>query len=92
LNLLKRFLRSRLNLLFALLAVLTVAFASPPPSAMALGCTGAGTGTSGTVTYYSDATLTTVVGRCQKFCCWTRWACSGNTSTGYNIETCETEF
>jgi len=95
LNLLKTFLRSRLNLLFALLAVLTAAFASPPPSAMAVGCTGTGTGTSGTVTYYSNAMYTTVVGSCQKACCWTRWVCSGDTSTAYRIEyieTCETQF
>jgi len=87
LNLLKKtFLRSRLNLLFVFLAVFTPAVASPPPSAMAAGWVA---NVSGTIVYYSDATYTTAVGSCQKACPWTRWVCSGNTSTPYRIESIE---
>jgi hypothetical protein len=89
LKLLKVVLSSRLSLLFILLTILTVAFAGPQPAAMAsTSCSG---GDSGTITSYSDATYTTVVGNCRKLCCWTGWVCSGQV-TIYRIEdinTCE---
>jgi hypothetical protein len=75
----RNFLRSRLSLLLAL-AVFVVGFAGLPPAAKAF-CTGQ----SGTITSYSDATYTTVVGFCRKLCCWTYWSCSGQT-TIYRIE------
>jgi len=81
LNLLRTLLRSRLNLLFALLVILTVALADTLPAATQT-CAG---GLSGTITSYSDATYTTVVGTCRKLCCWDHWVCSG-TTTIYRIE------
>ena len=79
-NLARNFLRNRLTLLVALLAVFTVALVGPhQPSAMAV-CPD-----FGTVRYYSDATYTVQVGSCYHACCKT-WTCTG-TLTNYSIAT-----
>jgi hypothetical protein len=70
LNLSRKFLRNRLSLLVAPLAVLALALAGPKPAAIAV-CPDAGW-----VRYYSDATYTTLVGKCSHGCC-ELWTCTG---------------
>jgi hypothetical protein len=86
LNSAKTFPRRRLSLLLALLAVLAITLAGPrQPAALAAACNAA------SVDYYSDATLTTVVGNCTHGCCRT-WTCTGQL-TQYSVvvfkETCQ---
>lgn len=79
LNRARNFLRSRLSLLGALLAILAVTLvALPQPAAMAA-CPDAAR-----VNYYSDATLTVMVGQCWHDCC-KLWSCSGQLTDYYTV-------
>lgn len=74
-----KILRHRLILLVALLAVVGVSLVGPAQPAAIAWCVDAGT-----VTYYSDATYTTVTGSCHHACCQT-WTCTG-TLTNYSTQ------
>ena len=81
LSLMKDILRSRLTLLFALLAISALAFAGPPLAAIPPYCNR----DFGIVRFYSDATHTTQVGSCWKSCIQCYWTCSGQ-GTGYQVD------
>jgi hypothetical protein len=67
----RNFLRHRLSLLLAVLAVLAISLAGPRQPAASANCPAAAS-----VDYYSDATYTTVVGNCIHGCC-RNWTCTG---------------
>lgn len=78
-NRVRKFFRSRLSLLAALLAVLAVILPGlPRPAAMAA-CPDAAR-----IIYYSDATYSTVVGRCYHDCC-ELWTCTGQLTDYYKV-------
>lgn len=82
----KTLLRSRLALLVALLAVFGLTLAGlSQPAAMAA-CPDAAY-----VTYYSDASHTTVVGRCSHACC-KLWTCTGELTDYYTVRTFSCSF
>ena len=77
---LPNFLRHRLSLLVAVLAVVAMALAGPHQPAAQATCVNAAF-----IFYYSDATYTTQVGYCHHDCCQL-WTCTG-TLTNYSTVT-----
>jgi hypothetical protein len=79
LNRVRTILRSRLTLLLALLAIFAVTLVGPPKPAVMAACPDAAN-----VIYYSDASHTTVVGRCWHDCCKI-WTCTGQLTDFFTV-------
>lgn len=79
-------LRSRLSLLLPLLAVFAVTLAGPSQPAAVAACPDAAN-----VYYYSDATHSTIVGRCWHNCCQL-WTCTGQLTDYYTVRLRSCDF
>lgn len=75
----RNILRSRFTLLLALVAIFAVTLAGPPKPTAIAACPDAAT-----VRYFSDASLTTEVGRCWHTCCQL-WTCTGQMTSFYTV-------